>query len=123
MEFILVSGGMVLLIVLVLVLVARAYPGSGVDQTAMVAVFDVDEQTGRSSLTNKPQLVEVKPAGTTPEMKFFAMLLHKGEMKCYHLVYQVEEAVRGPVQVSEVGHFTNAGWNFTGDVCPRQHTR
>jgi hypothetical protein len=31
MEFILVSGGMVLLIVLVLVLVARAYPGSGAD--------------------------------------------------------------------------------------------
>lgn len=36
---------------------AGSYPGSGIDQTAIVAFFDVDEQTGRSSLTNKPQLI------------------------------------------------------------------
>jgi len=36
---------------------ATTYPGSGTDQHAIVAFFEVDEQTGRSSLTNKPQLI------------------------------------------------------------------
>jgi hypothetical protein len=35
---------------------AGSFPGIG-DQTAIVAFFDVDEATGRSSLTNKPQLI------------------------------------------------------------------
>jgi hypothetical protein len=35
---------------------ATTYP-SAADQTAMVAFFEVDEQTGRSSLTNKPQVI------------------------------------------------------------------
>ena len=34
-----------------------SFPGSGTDQTAIVAFFEVDEQTGRSSLTNKPQVI------------------------------------------------------------------
>ncbi len=36
---------------------AGAFTVSGTDQNAMVAFFEVDEQTGRSSLTNKPQLI------------------------------------------------------------------
>ena len=36
---------------------AGTFPGSGFDQTAIVAWFEVDEQTGRSSLTNRPTLI------------------------------------------------------------------